>query len=238
MIYCLYDKLKYDNFTTDVSEIKVIDYMEYSNDVNAIADKSNQILIKGMINSDDFLRIILKYHNSKKNFLSHIFILNKNKKTFIVSDAVLNQFPTIEQRLVIAKNAINFCKSHGIFDKICVSFLNHSSHFNIKNKTANESYLLKMALEKEYSDIDVITGQLDVALSKKSRKIKGIKGKSANIVIANDINEGNSIVKSFMLNGWKCYGYLLGADVDIILNSRSELNIKESLNYLLEKKAQ
>ena len=164
------------------------------------------------------------------------FVVSKDSESFIITDAVLNQFPTLEQRLNIAINAYDFASSYNTENKkLSIGFLNHSGHFNIKNKTACESELLSEAFNQYKPFVIAQTGQLDILLSKDSRRIKGIPDYgSANIIVVNDINEGNSLVKAYMLNGWNCMGYVVGADIPIILNSRSNLNVEKSVNFLVD----
>ena len=236
-IYCVYDSVKYGEheFMAECPETFLPEYIpvklkEY--DSNCKPD----ILVKGLVNSDDFLRLVLKYHNKDKHFLSHVFVLSKDSESFMITDAVLNQFPTLEQRLNIAINAYDFASSYNVENKnLSIGFLNHSGHFNIKNKTACESELLSEAFNQYKPLVIAQTGQLDILLSKDSRRIKGIADYgSANIIVVNDINEGNSLVKAYMLNGWNCMGYVLGADIPIILNSRSNLNVEKSVKFLLD----
>lgn len=190
----------------------------------------NDILVKELINSDDFLRLILKKFNPSKRFLSHCFYFeNPNNKNmdFIVTDAALNQFPTLTERIQITKNALDFCDKTQIFGNVrpLVTFLNHSGHFNIKNPTACDSRLLVTECERTFGNVaDFSDYQLDCCLSQNARDIKKIpQQRNTNIIVANDINEGNSIVKSFLLNGWLGYGYLVGLDMRVVMNSRANL---------------
>ena len=214
-------------------------------DYDGSADKDT-IIAKGYCQSDEFLRTIIKYHNKKdangkRSFMSHCFVItgktlsDGSNHTFIVTDAVLNQFPTLEQKIDITKHAIDFFNNHIKHDEnhipnVC--FLNYSGHFNIKNPTACDCVLLQHACEQMKFKANFFSSQLDFALSHVAQEIKG-KGTApgvADIIVVNDINEGNSIVKSFMLNGWNCYGYVLGLDEIVILNSR--FNINQNLMHL------
>ena len=160
---------------------------------------------------------------------------------FCVSDCVLNQYPDLNTRVKITDNAIAFYQKYMSIDDstyYCnVNFLSHSGHFNIKNKTACEALLLK----EHYKDTPRVVAtdfQLDAALDCYAQKMKNpdLEPLCADVIIANDINEGNSIMKSFLLNRqYEIYGYVLGADTHIILNSRSNLiDNTGAINFLLD----
>lgn len=231
MIYHIYDKTKLSNVPTNDAENTWFDFNDFYNiDGVGFAD----IVVKELINSDDFLRMILRKLNLNKNFISHCFYFEKPKSApdalsnFIVTDAALNQFPTLQDRVKITQNALDFCVKTKIFDvsRPLVTFLNHSGHFNIKNPTACDSHLLVHECERIMGNMaDFSDYQLDCCLSQSARDTKKIEqNRNTNIIVANDINEGNSIVKSFLLNGWAGYGYLVGLDMRIVMNSRANLD--------------
>lgn len=230
MIYHIYDKTKMSNIPSNDAENQWFDF----NDFYAFDGvKPDDILVKELINSDDFLRLMLKKFNPNKQFLSHCFYFQKPKgaaeflSDFIVTDAALNQFPTLPERVQITKNAIDFCFKTQIFGDIrpLVTFLNHSGHFNIKNPTACDSHLLVTECTRLMSNMaDFSDYQMDCCLSSDARNTKKIaQNRNTNIIVVNDINEGNSIVKSFLLNGWQGFGYLVGLDLRVVMNSRANL---------------
>lgn len=233
MIYHIFDKTKLTNIPANDNENKWFDFNDFYNQDGITND---DIIVKELVNSDDFLRLMLRKFNSNKSFLSHCFYFEKPKNAnselsnFIVTDAALNQFPTLPERVKITENAINFCNKTNILGNAnsqhpIVTFLNHSGHFNIKNPTACNSHLLVtecnrlMQGKADFSDF-----QLDCCLSPAARQTKGIlQPRNTDIIVVNDINEGNSIVKSFLLNGWLGCGYLVGLDIRIVMNSRANL---------------
>ena len=230
MIYHIYDKTKLSNVPANDVNNQWVDFNDFYK-IDGVG--ANDIVVKELINSDDFLRMILRRLNPNKNFISHCFYFEKPKhapefmSSFIVTDAALNQFPTLQDRVKIAQNALDFCAKTKIFGEIrpLVTFLNHSGHFNIKNPTACASHLLVHECERTMAELgDFCDYQLDCCLSQNARDIKKVgQNRNTNIIVANDINEGNSIVKSFLLNGWAGYGYLTGLDLKIVMNSRANL---------------
>ena len=230
MIYHIYDKAKMATVPMDDTENRWFDFNDFYGFNGA---KNDDIIVKELVNSDDFLRLILRKFNPNKNFISHCFYFEKptdaksDLTNFIVTDAALNQFPTLSDRVKIAKNAIDFCARTKILNttRPIVTFLNHSGHFNIKNPTVCDSHLLVTECERTFGDLaDFSDFQLDCCMNPDARKTKGIaQSRNTDIIIPNDINEGNSIVKSFLLNGWLGCGYLAGLDIRVVLNSRANL---------------
>lgn len=230
MIYHIFDKTKLTNVPANDAENQWFDFNDFFTFDGVGAD---DIIVKELINSDDFLRLILKKFNPSKNFLSHCFYFEKLQgihselTNFIVTDAALNQFPTLADRVKITQNAVNFCIKTNILEtsRPLVTFLNHSGHFNIKNPTACDSHLLVTECNRVMGNLaDFSDYQLDCCLSSSARKTKGIAyNRNSDIIVVNDINEGNSIVKSFLLNGWLGCGYLTGLDIRVVLNSRANL---------------
>ena len=230
MIYHIYDKTKLTDIPVNDDKNRWFDF----NDFYAFDGVSqNDIIVKELINSDDFLRMVLRKFNPNKNFLSHCFYFEKPSgagaglSNFIVTDAALNQFTSLPERVKITQNAIDFCVRTNILQtsRPLVTFLNHSGHFNIKNPTACDSHLLVTECTRLMSNLaDFSDYQLDCCLNPDARKIKGIpQNRNTDIIVVNDINEGNSIVKSFLLNGWLGCGYLTGLDIKIVMNSRANL---------------
>ncbi len=231
MIYHLIDTKKYNVFEHSDSENVWIDFRKYApNNTNAV--------VKDMINSDDFLRTVIKHHNPSKNRLFHVFRLYRGSESIFITDGALNMFPSLDERLYFAVQTAKWClQNHQMTTSDIVWFLNHSGHFNLKNKTSNESELLVIGY-KQMGLTQCNCGQLDSALSYEIRKIKNCDtiDKNAKIIVVNDINEGNSIIKAFLLNGWHGTGFLIGADVHVVMNSRSNLEMnKETLNLLENK---
>lgn len=236
MIYHIYDKNKLLNVPCNDDKNCWVDFRDFYNLKGVTND---DILVKELVNSDDFLRMILSTVNYNKSFLSHCFYMKnpniqQNEKNavsgFVVTDAALNQFPNLNERIKITKNAIDFCVKNKFFNneqngRLLVTFLNHSGHFNIKNPTACDSHLLVTECNRTMSDIaDFSDYQLDCCFMQSARDTKGVSvNRNSNIIVANDINEGNSIVKSFLVNGWRGYGFLTGLDMCVIMNSRANL---------------
>ncbi len=225
MIYHLIDTKKYNVIEHADGENVWVDFRNYTpNNTSAI--------VKDLINSDDFLRVIIKQHNPNKNKIFHVFRLYHGTETIFVTDGALNMFPNLDERLYFAIQTARWClENKQMTTSDIVWFLNHSGHFNLKNKTSNESELLVIGY-RQNGLTKCGCGQLDTALSYETRKIKKCNDidKNAKIIVANDINEGNSIIKSFLLNGWLGTGFLIGADVHVIMNSRSNLEMnKETL---------
>ena len=166
MIYHIFDKTKLQNVPANDAQNQWFDF----NDFYTFDGVTNDdILVKELVNSDDFLRLILKKLNAQKRFLSHCFYFEKPNgapselSDFIITDAALNQFPSLAERVQITKNALDFCVKTKILGNVkrpLVTFLNHSGHFNIKNPTACDSHLLVTECERTMSDMADFSGKI------------------------------------------------------------------------------
>lgn len=199
------------------------------------------ILMKCDIHSDDFLRRVIsvnkKLSNGEKFYLTHCFVLfNKNgsRQPFILTDAACVPMPDENQLTHIVENAISlygelFDKKH----KPIISLISAGGDTNLKI-----SPLLHEWYAKHKNDFDsdkLRIEQLDVALDMNVRAEKNIPGSTANIIVVDNINTGNAILKSLSVlsDDWYAVGFLIGAKNTVILNSRSATQNALTQNILL-----
>lgn len=206
-----------------------VDYRDYHKDWTY----NYQIrLVKENVNSDDFLKVILKEHNPNRNLLTHVFL--NHSRNIILTDCVINNHPDCKQKIKIANNAIKFYQD--IYDEKpqIVNFLTPNGHLSEAIPESIEAFGLCAIMKERYNDIHFDMQQLDVCLSYKARAAKKMNWeKEANIIIVNSLSEGNSIYKALSLGYFNFYGYVLGADVPVVLNSRSFLDLNtDSLNLI------
>ena len=206
-----------------------VDYRDYHKDW---AYNYQIRLVKENVNSDDFLKVVLKEHNSNRNLLTHVFL--DYSRNIILTDCVINNHPDCKQKIKIANNAIKFYQN--IYDEKpqIVNFLTPNGHLSEAIPESIEAFGLCAIMKEHYNDIHFDMQQLDVCLSHKARAAKKMNWeKEANIIIVNSLSEGNSIYKALSLGYFSFYGYVLGADVPVILNSRSFLDLNtDSLNLI------
>lgn len=187
------------------------------------------MIVKGNVHTDEFLQrvipLVKALNPQKKVFLSHCAYFTNPyiNQEFILTDGACVPFPKPEQRTLIVQNAIDLYErlhNHEIVSPN-VSFISAGGSDN--SKTDPELY--DWWSNTDFGDINVRLEQLDVALNEEVRKSKGVSGKTADIIVVKDINQGNAIWKSLTAVsgcGWSVSGLLMGANFPIILSSRGD----------------
>lgn len=188
------------------------------------------ILMKGHIHTDDFLRAILDKETGLRStsFMSHVFILQRDDKLLLISDGAMNIAPVLEDKAKIILNALHLAEILQI-DKPRVAVLAAVELVNPKMPaTLDAASLRAMCDRKQFSSDCFIEGPfaLDNALDEKAARHKGISGEvpgRADVLIVACIEAGNMLAKSFvyMAKG-RIAGVLVGASSPIVLTSRAD----------------
>lgn len=208
-------------------------------------DSTDAIFVKEDCHSDVFLRQYLKFCNTKKNFCSHVLLMEHKTKlqSFILTDAAMNIEPSLTDFVEIIKNATRFhnlLRTAEGYDEstTLVNFLNYSGAFSLKNKEALTANHLKTYFDIHHSGEYYFTNwQLDSCLYAESRKAKhlSVEGDIApHIIVAPNISVGNAIYKCLMKD-YNCYGFVVGGDNYAVLNSRSDLDKNDYAIRIIEK---
>lgn len=199
------------------------------------------ILVKGNIETDRFLRLVLKYHNPNKNRLTHAFLIDAPypANRFILLDAVVEPKPTPETRV----NAVLAFLDSGLVDfgdyDPYVNFLTPNGHYSEKVQESVDAKACIELLKEKRPELPITDYQLDAALDTMAciRKYDVLPANFGypKILSASSLAEGNAIVKSFILNGAEVIGFVIGADIPVVLNSRSNLDMNgRAVNFLLK----
>jgi phosphate acetyltransferase len=219
----------------DISRFDIVD-AEHS---HAAAEKAvalvregrAEMLMKGSLSTDELLGAVVKRETGLRTArrLSHCFIMDVPNHTnvLIITDAAINIFPTLEDKVDIVQNAIDLAHALRI-EKPKVAILSAMEKVNPKlQSTVEAAALCKMA------DRGQITGgilegplALDNAISPEAARIKKIEGPvagSADILVVPDLEAGNVLAKSlsFLMDADSA-GIVLGARVPITLTSRAD----------------
>lgn len=235
----IYDRMhpEYRNATTPDHE-----FVYYEDLIGATIDPNNTTLVKEDCHSDVFLRLYLRLLNQKRNFCSHVLYMRHRSKLqqFILTDAVMNIEPTLEQFVKIIDNADYVWRRLIELDDpdsytTHVNFLNYSGGFSFNNKDAlTGSHLARYFEWNDPSRYYFTTWQLDTCLYEESRKVK-MAGTHfcPNIIVVPNISVGNAIYKALMKE-YDCFGFVVGGDTIGILNSRSDLDKNDESIKILE----
>jgi len=219
----------------DISGYELVD-SEHSEDsaakaVALVREGRAEMLMKGSLHTDELLSAVVRRDTGLRTGrrLSHCFVMDvpNHPKVLVITDAAINIFPTLEEKVDIVQNAIELAHALKI-EQPKVAILSAMETVNPKLQTTVEAAALcKMA------DRGQITGALldgplalDNAISEEAAKIKGIASPvagDADILVTPDLEAGNMLAKSlgFLMDADSA-GIVLGARVPIILTSRAD----------------
>lgn len=189
------------------------------------------LLMKGSLHTDELMGAVVARDVGLRTErrISHCFVMDVPllDRVVIISDAAVNIFPTLEDKMHIVQNAIDLAHAMGN-DNPKVAILSATETVNPKiQSTVEAAALCKMA------DRGQITGgeldgplALDNAVDLSAAKIKMIESPvagRADILITPDMEAGNMLAKSlsFMADA-EAAGVVLGARVPIVLTSRAD----------------
>ena len=231
----------------DISSYQLIESKEEDaagQAVNLVQNGLAQLIIKGSLHSDEFMRLIVRREGGMRTDrrMSHCLVCDvpAYKKMFILTDAALNTFPTFAEKKDIIQNAINLAIKLGI-SKPKVALLSAVENINPRIPTTTEwAELTKLASSGEITG-GIVEGPLsfDLAVSEQSVKIKNLNtqvGGDADILVAPNIEVGNVLMKAL-----DCFadalslGIVLGAKVPIVLTSRSGSAVSRAGSCMLAK---
>ncbi len=188
-------------------------------------------LMKGSLHTDVLMHAVLDRQTGLQTTrrVSHVFVIDAPAypRPLLVTDAAINIYPTLDDKVDIAKNAIELAHALGIASPN-VAILSAVETVNAKiSSTLDAAALCKMADRKQITGA-VLDGPLafDTAVSAESAAIKGLASPVAgvaDVLLVPDIEAGNMLAKQLeYLGGAEMAGVVLGARVPIVLTSRSD----------------
>lgn len=199
--------------------------------VSIVRNGQAQVLMKGLINSSDFLRAVLNKEEGLRTGrqLSHLaaFEVPGQKKIFFVTDGGMNIAPTLTEKVSILTNAMLALHAMGITNPH-VAVVAANEVVNPKMPvTIDGETLAQMSLAGELP-AGIVEGPiaLDVAISPEAAGHKGIDSKisgSVDLILVPTIETGNILGKSLIYYAKsKMAGIVLGATHPIVMTSRAE----------------
>jgi phosphate butyryltransferase len=199
--------------------------------VQVVREGKADILMKGYIQTADFLRAILnkEFGLRKSELLSHIgfFEIPAYHKIIALTDAAQNVSPDLSEKIAIIQNAVDMFHHLGELNPK-VAILAAVESVNPKMVATIDAAALTVMNCRGQIKGCLIDGPLafDNAVSKEAAEHKGIKSDvagDADLLVTPDINAGNVLYKSFTLFAkGTVAAIVLGASVPIVLTSRSD----------------
>ncbi|MDR0940164.1 MAG: phosphate butyryltransferase [Mediterranea sp.] len=205
--------------------------------VRIVREGGADILMKGIINTDNLLHAILDKEKGllpKGKILTHLAVMEipTYHKLLFFSDAAVIPRPTLQQRIEMIGYAIRTCRHFGIgqprialthcTEKVSAKFPHSLDYVNI----------VELAEAGEFGDV-IIDGPLDVrtACEQASGDIKGIASPingQADVLIFPNIESGNTFYKAVSLFAKaEMAGLLQGPVCPVVLPSRSDSGLSK-----------
>lgn len=201
--------------------------------VKLVRDGGADILMKGLINTDNLLHVVLNKETGilpRGHVLTHITAarLPEYEKLLFFSDSAVIPYPTQDQRIQQIRYMLYVCRALGI-EEPKISLIHCTEKVNEKYFPFTVGYrkIVGMAERGEFGRC-IIDGPLDLktSVSPESMRIKGIKspiGGDADALIFPDIEAANVFYKSITLFlGVETAGVLQGTMAPVVLPSRSD----------------
>lgn len=200
--------------------------------VGMVHDHKADILMKGLIGTDDLLRAVLNKENGllpKGGLLSHITVseIPGMDRLLFFSDVAVIPYPTLEQREKMIPLDLGVVRRFGIA-KPKVALIHFTEKVNPKfPNSVDYQTLIAEAEEGKFGEVEM-AGPMDVktAVDLHSAQVKGIVtavAGSADLLIFPNIESGNTFYKtvSYFAKA-RMAGMLIGTVAPVVLPSRSD----------------
>lgn len=190
------------------------------------------ILMKGLIHTDDLLRAVLDKSRGilpPGRVLTHVAAaqIPAYGRMLFLSDAAVIPYPTQEQRIAQVAHVVGVCRAFGVAAPR-VSLIHCSEKASPKfPHTEGYADIIRLAARGEWGEA-VVDGPLDVRTSCDPRgcAVKGIRSPlegAADALIFPDIEAGNAFYKAITLfAGADVAGVLRGTVCPVVLPSRGD----------------
>ncbi|MFY9723667.1 MAG: bifunctional enoyl-CoA hydratase/phosphate acetyltransferase [Azonexus sp.] len=199
--------------------------------VQLVHEGRAELLMKGSLHTDELMAAVVKSGTGLRTSrrISHCFIMDVPSldRAIFVTDAAINIFPTMEDKMHIIQNAIDLAHSLGN-EMPKVAILSAMETINPKLPSTIEAGALCKMADRGQITGGILDGPLalDNAIDLDAAKIKKIESPvagRADILVVPDLEAGNMLAKSlsFMADA-DAAGIVLGARVPIILTSRAD----------------
>ncbi len=235
-----------DAIGMDLSKIDIVEENDPAKSariaVQLVRDNSAQILMKGYVNTSDYLRAVLNKDSGLRSgdLLSHIgfFDVPAYHKLIALTDAAQNIAPDLTEKIAMINNAVDLFHRLGVSNpKIAV--IAAIEGVNLKMSATTDAAILTVMNRRNQIKGCTIDGPLafDNAVSKEAAEHKGIISDvagDADLIFAHNIEVGNALYKSFTcFGGSSVAAIILGASVPIVLTSRADSDRSKLMSIAL-----
>jgi len=219
----------------DISRFPIVDtphsHASAEAAVRLASEGKVEMLMKGSLHTDELMTEVLRKEAGLRTArrISHCFVMDVPAldRAIIITDAAINIFPTLEEKVDIVQNAIDLAAALGLKSPK-VAILSAMETVSPKVPSTVEAAALCKMAERGQITGGILDGPLalDNAINLSAAKIKQIDSPvagQADILVVPDLEAGNMLAKSlsFMAEA-DAAGIVLGARVPIILTSRAD----------------
>jgi phosphate acetyltransferase len=188
-------------------------------------------LMKGSLHTDLLMHSVLAKETGLRTSrrVSHVFVMEAPlyDRPLLITDAAINIYPSLEDKVDIVRNAIDLAHTLGI-EEPKVAILSAIETVCPKiTSTLDAAALCKMADRGQITGA-ILDGPLafDTAVSMEAAQVKRLQSPvagEADILVVPDLESSNMLAKQLeYLGGARLAGIVLGAKVPIILTSRAD----------------
>ncbi len=190
-----------------------------------------EAVMKGSLHTDELLSAMLPSATGLRTSrrMSHVFVMDvpSYPRILLITDAAVNIYPQLEDKVDIVQNAIDLAHILGI-EEPKVAILSAIETVNPKiHSTLEAAALCKMADRRQITG-GMLEGPLafDNAINVEAARMKGIDSPvagQADILLVPDLESGNMLAKQLAyLAGAESAGIVMGARVPVVLTSRAD----------------
>ncbi|WP_432612355.1 bifunctional enoyl-CoA hydratase/phosphate acetyltransferase [Azospirillum brasilense] len=225
----------------DISRYRIVDvahsHASAETGVRLARSGECEAVMKGSLHTDELMAEVVRKETGLRTSrrISHVFVMNvpTYPRALLITDAAINIYPTLEDKVHIVQNAIDLAKVLGV-ETPRVAILSAVETVNPKIASTLEAAALCKMADRGQIKGGILDGPLafDNAISLEAARTKGIVSEvagQADILLVPDLEAGNMLAKqlSFLANS-DAAGIVLGARVPIILTSRAD-NVRTRL---------
>ncbi len=200
--------------------------------VSLINEGRGNLLMKGLVSTDKYMRAILNKENGLMNagsILSHITIMETPRyhKLLIIGDVAIIPSPDLNEKIAIVNYLISVAHVLGI-EKPKVAVIAATELVSAKMQATVDAALIAKMSDRGQIKGAIVEGPLalDVAIDKESAQIKNINNEvvgDADCLLFPNIESGNVFYKAnTKLAGGEQGAIVVGARVPAVLSSRGD----------------
>jgi phosphotransacetylase/acyl dehydratase len=190
-----------------------------------------EALMKGSLHTDELLAAVVPSATGLRTArrISHVFVMDvpSYPRMLLITDAAINIYPKLEEKVDIVQNAIDLAHVLGI-EQPRVAILSAVETVTSRIESTIEAAALCKMADRGQITGGVLDGPLafDNAISRQAAQTKKIRSPvagQADILLVPDLEAGNMLAKQLCyLAGAEGAGIVLGTRVPIVLTSRAD----------------